>query len=227
VGLSITKQAQGGLINMTTPLQHVAYIETVLKDVSHVLRALHEDQRFPNEQRSRLSGCLDELAHALLDLQDDETGLKVLLDHMYAFYESVEPPVTRSWTRVRGTLLECVEKMSDIYFYTSQEDQGGHDWRVLVLHRESECFERHVFTPQQLLERIKQHPDATRAAILDYDTSWFGEAIKVDWADGQTEPNLWVHAKVYRLGKNEPVALVYRIDFEEEEEDECPGESEA
>lgn len=209
---------------MASPLQHVTYIETVLKDVRNVLRALHEDQRVPFEQRSRLSGCLDELAHALLDLQDDETGIKVLLEHMYAFYEPLEPPVTRSWTRVRGSLVDCVEKMSDIYCYTSQEDQGGHDWRVLVSHRESECFERHVFTPQQLLERVKQHPDATRATILDYDTSWFGEAIKVDWADGQTEPDLWVHAKLYLLGKNEPVALVYRIDFEEEDD---PEESEA
>jgi hypothetical protein len=146
---------------MTTPMKLISYIETVLKDVSHVLRALHEDQRVPFEQRSRLSGCLDELAHALLDLQDDETGLKALLEQMYAFYEPLEPPVTRSWTRVRGSLEDCVEKMSDIYFYTSQEDQGGHDWRVLVSHIESERFERHVFTPQQLLERVKQLPEAS------------------------------------------------------------------
>jgi hypothetical protein len=203
---------------MASPLQHVTYIETVLKDVSHVLRALHEDQRVPFEQRSRLSGCLDELAHALLALQDDETGLQALLENMYAFYESVEPPVTRSWTRVRGSLLECIEPLSDTYFYTTQEDQGGHDWPVLVLHMEGERFERNVFTPQQLLERVKHHPDAKRVAILDYDTAWFGETIKVDWADGQEDPNLWVHAKVYLLGNNEPLALVYRIDFEEFED---------
>jgi hypothetical protein len=209
---------------MASPLQHVAYIETVLKDVRNVLRALHEDQQVPFEQRARLSGCLDELAHALLALQDDQTGLQALLVNMYAFYEPLEPPVTRSWTRVRGSLEDCVEKMSDTYFYTTQEDQGDHDWRVLVLHMESERFERHVFTPQQLLECIKHHPDARRAAILDYDTSWFGETIKVDWADGQANPSLWVHAKLYLLGNNEPFALVYRIDFEEVEDHE---ESEA
>jgi hypothetical protein len=156
---------------MTTPLKHVAYIETVLKDISHVLRVLHEDQRVPIEQRSRLSGCLDELAHAQLDLQDDETGLKVLLEQLYAFYEPLEPPVTRSWTRVRGSLVACVEKTADTYYYTTQEDQGGHDWRVLVSPLEFLRLERHVFTPQQLLERVKQHPEASRAAILDYDTS--------------------------------------------------------
>jgi hypothetical protein len=212
---------------MTTPLKHVAYIETVLKDISHVLRVLHEDQRVPIEQRSRLSGCLDELAHAQLDLQDDETGLKVLLEQLYAFYEPLEPPVTRSWTRVRGSLVACVEKTADTYYYTTQEDQGGHDWRVLVSPLEFLRLERHVFTPQQLLERVKQHPEASRAAILDYDTSWFGEMIKVDWSDGQSDSNLWVHAKLYLLGNNEPFALVYRIDFEEQEKVEYLEESEA
>jgi hypothetical protein len=175
---------------MASPLQHVAYIETVLKDVLLVLRALHEDQRVPFEQRARLSGCLDELAHALLALQDDETGLQAMLENMSKFYEPVEPPLTRSWTRVRGSLLECVEKLSNTYYYTTQEDQGGHDWRVLVLDMDREHVERSVFTPQQLLERMKHHPDSTRAAILDYDTAWFGETIKVDKADDQTGPNL-------------------------------------
>jgi hypothetical protein len=169
----------------------------VLKDVSLVLRALHEDQRVPFEQRARLSGCLDELAHALLALQDDETGVQALIENMYAFSEPVEPPVTRSWTRMRGTLLDCVEKLSDTYFYTTQEDQGGHDWRVLMFDKGHEHFERHVFTTQQLLEHIKHHSDATRAAIVDYDTAWFGETIKVDWTDGQAGPDLWVHAKLY------------------------------
>ena len=74
--------------------------------------------------------------------------------------------------------------------------------------------------------RIKHHPDASKAAILDYDTTWFGETVRVDWADqtnGHADPNLWVHAKLCLLGKNEPVALVYRIDVEELED---PEESE-
>jgi hypothetical protein len=78
----------------------------------------------------------------------------------------------------------------------------------------SEHFERRVFTPQQLLDRIKLHPEATRATELDYDTAWFGETIQVDLADGQAGQDLWVHAKLYLLGNNEPIALVYRIDFE-------------
>ena len=76
---------------------------------------------------------------------------------------------------------------------------------MLVFDKEHEHFERRVFTPQQLLERIKHHSDATRAAIVDYDTAWFGETFKVDWTDGQTGPDLWVHAKLYLLGKNEPL----------------------
>jgi hypothetical protein len=210
--------AKRRIAHMASPFKHITYIETVLKDVSLVLRALHEDQRVPFEQRARLSGCLDELAHALLALQDDETSVQALLENMYVFYGPLEPPVTRSWTRVRGSLLECVEKLSDTYYYTTQEDQGGHDWRVLVIHMESERFERNVFTPQQLLERVKHDPDASRAAILEYDTSWFGETIKVDWPEGQADPNLWVHAKLYMLGNNQPFVLVYRIDFEEEED---------
>ncbi len=210
---------------MATPLKHVKYIETVLKDVSHVLRALHEDQRIPFELRSQLSACLDELTHALLALQDDETGLQVLLEQLDALYAPVEPPVTRSWTRLRGSLIDCIEKAADTYFFTTQEDQGGHDWRVLVSRMEFLRFEKHVCTPHELLERVKQRPEATRAAILDYDTAWFGEMIKVDRIDGHADPNLWVHAKLYLLGNNEPVALVYRIDFEEE--DEHPDESEA
>jgi hypothetical protein len=82
-------------------------------------------------------------------------------------------------------------------------------------HEEHEHFERRGFTPQQLLELIKHHPDPTRAAIVDYDTACFGETIKVDWTDGQAGPDLWVHAKLYLMGNNEPLALVYRIDFEE------------
>jgi len=203
---------------MASPLKHIAYIETVLKDVSLVVRTLHEDQRVPFEQRALLSGCLDELGHALLALQDDETGVHALLENMYAFYQPIEPPVTRSWTRMRGSLLDCVEKLSDTYYYTTQEDQGGHDWRVLVFDMEHEHFERRVFTPQQLLERVKHHSDATRAAIVDYDTAWCGETFKVDWTDVQTGPDLWVHAKLYLLGNNEPLALVYRIDFEEFED---------
>jgi hypothetical protein len=59
---------------MASPLKRITYVETVLKDVSLVLRALHEDERVPFEQRARLSGGLDELEHVLLALQDDETG---------------------------------------------------------------------------------------------------------------------------------------------------------
>ena len=62
-------------------------------------------------------------------------------------------------------------------------------------------------------KRIKHHPEATKAAIVDYDTAWFGETFKVNWTDGQAGPDLWVHAKLYLLGNNEPLALVYRIDL--------------
>jgi hypothetical protein len=85
-------------------------------------------------------------------------------------------------------------------------------------------FEKDVCTPQDLLKRVKQCSEATRAAILDYDTAWFGEMIKVDWIDEQTDLNLWIHAKLYLLGNNQPIALVYRIDVEGEDED--PEESE-
>jgi hypothetical protein len=72
--------------------------------------------------------------------------------------------------------------------------------------------------------RIKHHPEPTRAAVLDYDTAWFGKTIKVDWTDGQAGPDLWVYAKLYVLGKNEPLTLVYRIDFEEFEDPEEESE---
>jgi hypothetical protein len=52
--------------------------------------------------------------------------------------------------------------------------------------------------------------------ILVHDTSWFGKSV---YRDEQTEP-LWVFAKLYIVGNNEPVALIYRIDFEDEEESE-------
>jgi hypothetical protein len=94
--------------------------------------------------------CRAELDHALLALQDDENGLQALLKNMYAFYELIEPPLTRSWTRMRGSLLDWVEKLSDTYYYTTQEDQGGHDRRVLVFDKECEHCDRRVFTPQRL-----------------------------------------------------------------------------
>jgi hypothetical protein len=127
---------------------------------------------------------------------------------------------TEPWTRFQGTLLECLEKAASLYSYTTQEDQGGHDWRVLVPRMEIGPFDRNVFMLAELLEIVKQRPEqAQQPAILEHDTSWVGETVKFAWIDEQANPNVWVFAKVYLQGKDKPVALIYRIDFEDEEGD--------
>ncbi len=127
---------------------------------------------------------------------------------------------TEPWTRFRGTLLECLEKAASLYSYTTQEEQGGHDWRVLVPRMEIGPFDRNVFMLAELREIVKQRPEqAHQPAILEHDTSWVGETVKFAWIDEQANPNVWVFAKVYLQGKDEPVALIYRIDFADEEGD--------
>jgi hypothetical protein len=50
--------------------------------------------------------------------------------------------------------------------------------------------------------------------------------MKFAWIDEQANPNVWVFAKVYLEGKNEPVALIYRIDFADDEEGDYSGDEE-
>jgi hypothetical protein len=206
------------MANQTTPLQNLNYVETVLKDVEAFLKAMHEDmEAIPFEQRGKLSGCLDEIYHALSAIEDDEVGLRGKVERLLAIEQRVEPPVTKAWTRYRGSLLQCLEKAADTYYYTTQEDQGGHDWRVWSL--SFKLLDQETFTPQELVTSMAEQADqAALPAILDYDTSWFGETVYRD--DGQ-EP-LWVHAKLYLVGSSEPIALIYRIDFEDEEESNEP-----
>lgn len=204
------------MVKQTTPLQNLKYVETVLKDVRAVLKKMHEDQAVPSEQRGKISGCLDEIFHALGTIEDDEVGLQGKLERLIAIETLVEPPVTKQWTRYRGSLLQCLEKAADTYYYQTQEDQAGHDWRVHV----NSVLPGGLDLLEQIGPRVEQQPEAALPAWLDYDTSWFGESIKVD---AQAEP-LWVHAKLYVLsseqGSREPIALIYRIDFEDEEESE-------
>ena len=211
---SIEQKEHRIMANQTTPLQNLTYVETVLKDVQAVLKTMHEDQTVPFEQQGKLSGCLDEIWHALGTIQDGETGLRGKLKRLEAIEKRVEPPVTGTWTRYRGSLLQCLEKAADTYNYTTQENQGDHDWRVWALQLKQR--DKDIFTPQELRERIAHEPDQTALpAILDYDTSWLGKSL---YREDQVEP-LWVHAKLYIVGDNEPVALIYRIDFEDEEEE--------
>src|SRR5712691_8162904 len=107
------------MANQTTPLQNLNYVETVLKDVEAVLKAMHEDmEAIPFEQRGKLSGCLDEIFHALSAIEDDEVGLRGKVERLLAIEQRVEPPVTKAWTRYRGSLLQCLEKAADTYYYT-------------------------------------------------------------------------------------------------------------
>lgn len=208
------KEGSTKLAKQTTPLQKLKYVEIVLKDVQAVLKQMHEDKEaIPFEQRGKLSGCLDEIYHAQLAIDDDETGLRGKLERLMAIEQRVEPPKTKpSWTRYRGSLLQCLEKAADTYYYQTQEDQGGHDWRVWATGLKQR--DKDVFIPSELLERIASNPDqAALPAILDYDEGWFGYTLYRD----EEKDSLWVHAHLYIVGDNQPVAHIYRIDFESEE----------
>ncbi len=205
---------QGDYHKQTTPLQNLKYVETVLKDARAVLMKMHEDKDGVSfEQRGKISGCLDEIGFALLRIEDDEIGLREKVARLMAIEQRVEPLNTQNWKRYRGSLLQCLKKAADTYYYTTQEDQGGHDWRVWATGLKQRDTD--VFRPYELLERIASSPDqAALPAILDYDTSWFGYSLHRD----EEADSLWVHAHLYIVGDNQPVAHIYRIDFEEEEE---------
>jgi hypothetical protein len=200
------------MAKQTTPLQNLTYIETVLEDVQAVLKKMHEDQDIPSEQREKLSACLNEIYFALRTIQDDGIGLHSKIEWLMSIEQQVEPPVTNAWTRFRGSLRQCLEKAAETYYYTTQEDQGDIDWRVWTTSLKQR--DKDVFIPSELLERMAADQDqAALPAILDYDTAWVGESLS---RDDQVEP-LWIHAKLYMVGNNEPVAWIYRIDFEEKE----------
>jgi hypothetical protein len=97
-------------------------------------------------------------------------------------------------------------------------------WRVLVPGSAIGSFEKNTFTLQELLESIKTRPEAAKQAILEYDIDFNGEIYQVDWMSEQKQAHLWVFAKLYVEGKKEPVALIYHIEFEDEEEDDSPVE---
>ncbi len=122
----------------------------------------------------------------------------------------LEPPRTRQWTRYRGTLLQCLEKVAETYSYTTQEDQGDHDWRIET---SGLLQDNGTFTPQALVEKIAQSEQATLPAVLDYDESWFGYSLH---KKGAPTESLWVFAKLYVIGDILASALVYRIDFDTE-----------
>ncbi len=195
----------------TTPQQRLSSIETVLKDVRTVLRAMHEDKaNIQFVQRSQLSGCLDEIAHALDAIEDDESGLRGTIERLTAIESRVEPLRTKQWERFRGSLLQCLHKAADTYFYTTQEGQGDHDWRIRATGLKQR---KEIFRLTELLARITaQVEQSNLPAILDYDTSWLGESI---YRENQTEP-LWVFAKIYIVGDHESVAPIERVDFEKE-----------
>ncbi len=166
--------------------------------------------------------------HLLVWLHDNHRDrLHQLMHKAEGEKRAITHASTEPWTRFQGTLQECLEKAASIYSYTTQEDQGGHDWRVLVPRMEIGPFDRNVFMAGELLEIVKQRPEqAQQPTILEHDTSWVGETMKFAWIDEQANPNVWVFAKVYLEGKNEPVALIYRIDFADDEEGGSPGDEE-
>jgi hypothetical protein len=126
--------------------------------------------------------------------------------------------LTTHRTRCRGTFQECLQQAIGIY-HQPHEDQGNPAWRVLVPGSAIGSFEKNIFTLQELLESIKTRPEAAKQAMLEYDTDFSGEIYQVDWMGEQKHAHLWVFAKLYLEGKKEPVALIYHIDFEDEEED--------
>jgi hypothetical protein len=132
-----------------------------------------------------------------------------------------ERTFTKHWTRWSGTLQECLQKATGIY-HQPHEDQGNSVWRVLVPGLEIGRYEKNVFLLQELLERVKTRPEATKQAILEYDTDWDGKIHMIGWINEQKDSHVWIFAKLYLEGKNEPVALIYHIDFEDEEEDNYP-----
>lgn len=136
---------------------------------------------------------------------------------------SQQQTLIKHWTRYRGTLQECLQKATGIY-HQMYEEQGYPVWRVLVPGLAVGNFEKFVYTPQELLENVETGPEAAKQAILEYDTDWSGEIQRVHWMDEQKDAHIWVFAKLYLEGKNEPVALIYHIDFEDEEEDDYPEE---
>ena len=136
-----------------------------------------------------------------------------------------EQTLTNQWTRWCGTFQECLQKATRIYCQM-HEDQGEHVWHVLVPDLAIGRCEKHAFLLQEFLEYVKTRPEATTQAILEYHTGWNGEIHQVDWMDEQKDAHLWVFAKLYLEGNNEPVALIYHINFEDEDEEEgdCPEE---
>jgi hypothetical protein len=131
--------------------------------------------------------------------------------------------LTTHRTRCRGTLQECLQQAVSIYHQT-HEGQGNPVWRVLIPDLAIGSFEKKNFTPQELLGSIKTRPEAAKQALLECDTDCDGETYQVSWMEEQKDAHLWVFAKLYLEGKKEPVALIYHIDFEDEEEDDSPVE---
>jgi hypothetical protein len=132
-------------------------------------------------------------------------------------------PFTEHWTRFTGTLEQCLNKAWDLYHYRTHEDQGGHDWRVLVRAATDGKHitaigrqDRDTHTPQELYEDVKQRPaEASRPAVLEYDAGWFGESLDIG------EQHYWTFGKLYfDDGSKDPIALFYRIDFPDEDEEE-------
>jgi hypothetical protein len=101
-----------------------------------------------------------EQASSLLDLlYNHRDTLYRLIHTAEEGKQAITHASTEHWTRFQGTLQECLEKAASIYSYTTQEDQGGHDWRVLVPRMEIGPFDRNVFMPGELLEIVKQRPE--------------------------------------------------------------------
>jgi hypothetical protein len=134
-----------------------------------------------------------------------------------------ERTFTRQWTRWSGTLQECLQKATGIY-HQPHADQGNPVWRVLVPGVEIGRCEKNAFLLEELLECVKRRPEATKQAILEYDPGRDGQIQAVNWMNEQKDSHIWVFAKLYLAGKNEPVALIYHIDFEDEEKDGSPEE---
>jgi hypothetical protein len=136
---------------------------------------------------------------------------------------SQQQTLTTHRMRYRGTLQECLQQAVSIY-HQVHECQGHPAWRVLTPDLAIGSFEKNNFTLQELLDSVKTRPEAAKQAILEYDTDCDGEIYQVNWMKEQKDAHLWVFAKLYLEGKKEPVAFIYHIDFEDEEEDDSPVE---
>jgi hypothetical protein len=130
---------------------------------------------------------------------------------------SQQQTLATPWTRCRGTLEACLQQATGIY-HQPHEHQGNPVWRVFV------PGSAIGITPQELLETIKIRPEAAKQAILEYDTDRDGEIYQVDSMDEQKDARLWVFAKLYLEDKKDPMALIYHIAFEDEEEEGSPVE---